>query len=169
MNGFFQKCSFVALLFSLLSYICTALGLNLDFLAEWGIAIISPHCILKSTPNVGVFLTSCLSTAPHSTSKTSEKRGITKPNYLGRDRNPITEDTNQWRATTRRALPTTPNHLWNLMFLPKVHHRLNIIWLTKPVLTVYATRSQAGSTQTVSATPTNPGRERSQNLISSST
>lgn len=60
-------------------YICTALGLNLDFLAEWGIAINSPHCFLKRTPNVGVFLprlAASLSTAPHSTSKTAEKGGI---------------------------------------------------------------------------------------------
>lgn len=147
--------------------------LNLDFLAEWGIAIISPHCILKPTPNVGVFLTILpVSTAPHSTSKTAEKQELTKPNYLGRDRNPITEETIQWRATTKRALPTPPNHLWNLLFLPKVHHKLTIIWLTKLVLTVsHCMCMPHGLKQALHSvcSPYKSGRERSQNLISSST
>jgi hypothetical protein len=101
MNGFSHKCSFITGLCPTPqspSYISAALGLNLGFLAEWRIAINSPHCFLQHTPNLGMFLIILaihLPTAPHSSSKTDEKGELTISNYLERDRNSITEEAMQ--------------------------------------------------------------------------
>lgn len=107
-----------ALLFSLLSYICTALGLNLDFLTEWGIAIISPHCILKPTPNVGVFLTIlAVSLLPHTQQAKLLKTGNNKTKLFGKRQKSHYRGNHPVKGYYQKG-PTPPNHLWNLMFLP---------------------------------------------------